>query len=124
MDNLAAAALIASLVPYLANAPVLIVLIAAAVVAVVRHQRHPAVSKLVLAFALIEIVLVVVTTWLSTNLPVLLVSRGHQPATIAYTFVVMGFVRSLISATALALVAWAALGWRSHPAATAHVGPR
>ena len=92
--------------------PTLIVLIVAVIIAIARQKKHPQVSTLVTIFAVTEILLIVGGTVLQTVLPVLLRQDGQSISSIGAAFAVIGIGRSLIGAVTLALLLWAAFGWR------------
>lgn len=91
---------------------VFILLLVVFILALVRMRLHRSVSILVLVFVALELVALVGGTWNSVVLAPQLVSSGHEwkEAIRITTFVAIFF--SLMSTVGMALLAWAAFGWR------------
>ncbi|MFM9940030.1 MAG: hypothetical protein ACKVP7_11100 [Hyphomicrobiaceae bacterium] len=96
----------------LPHIPSVLVVMVAAVVALARRYRHPKVTDLIIAFAVIEVVLFVVSTIVYMQVPAYAAKAGYGAQDLQWIFAVVGFVHAMIYAGALALLLWAALGWR------------
>jgi hypothetical protein len=95
------------------HVPVLVVLNLAGILAITRRSSHPQVSILVMAFVVIEIVLLAAGIGLNLFLPRAMTGYGYRPSDLAVMLAIAGVVRHLLHALALGLIVWAALGWRT-----------
>lgn len=104
--------LLASGVTVLPRIPWILVAIIGIIIAATRLQQHPRVAQLVIIALCIELALNVFGTILSVMLPFLVRDRGSTTE-LGMLMGGFGLCTSFIGALALALMLWAALGWRN-----------
>lgn len=104
---------IATLGQYLVQIPVFIVWLVGIVLAVVYWRWHPKVSLLAFIALAAFLVTSLFGSALSMWLPIGLQRRGWALARVGMIVTVVGFIRSLVSATLWGLLIAAIFGWRS-----------
>lgn len=95
--------------------PWITVAVVGIVVAAVRREQHPRVSQLVIIALSIDLVLVLVSGFTSVLVPILMMQDGGNATNVSMALAGISLCSSGFSAVALALLLWAALGWRQRP---------
>jgi hypothetical protein len=105
---------------YAIQSPLLLVWIAGLVLALVRWQRDRRTAILIGIVCAISIVDLLIATYLTVMLPIIVVQRGGSAAQIGVVFGIIGAVRSALHAVLWAMVLFAVFGRRkTDDAATA-----
>ena len=107
--------LVAALSGIVTRIPWITVAIVGIVVAAVRRERHPRVSLLVIIALIVDLVLMLVSSFTAALVPIMMMQDGGSTANIGIAMAGISLCSSAFSAFALALLLWAALGWRHTP---------
>lgn len=87
--------------------PVLVVYLVGFIAAVVKYRQGPKPALLVMVALVILVLNILVMTILQAMLPHLLFNPPNRFNDLAFWYVLLGVIRSLIGATALSLLLWA-----------------
>ena len=101
-----------NLIQHLAQLPVYLVLVGGITMAAMTWKKHPRVSALAMGGTGLILLAYLVSTFLGSNLPIYLHTRGLPARLMGSVLVVVNLARSLLVATGWVLVLWALFGWR------------
>lgn len=93
--------------------PLIITWAVGIVIAVMRWQRHPRVSQLVVIALGVLIVAAVLNLTLNVLLPQILMRSGGDATTLGVVFTITGAIFSLIQTVCWAMILVALFGWRN-----------
>lgn len=85
------------------------------VLAVLRRDRHPQVSTLVLVAGFLVLLNSLTGTYLGARIPVMMREQGMSMKQFGIVMGLISLVRSLLAAATAGLVVWAIFGWRANP---------
>lgn len=100
---------------YLVQSPVILVWLIGLVLSLVYWRRHPTVSLVAIIAIMGFLVISLISTYVSTWLPMTLRERGWSIGQIGIALTARGIISSLVSAVLWGLLLAAIFGWRNGP---------
>lgn len=107
--------LVAALSNFLTRLPWIVVAVIGIVIAAVRKSQNPKVSQLIIIALVLDLIMLAFSATVSTLVPYALMRDGGNTRDVGLVMASVSLCSSGVNALALALLLWAALGWREQP---------